>query len=165
MSDGKVYVMQDASGLVKVGKSQNPIHRQNILATGNPTIKLLFSTELMTNYSSVESECHKILSEFLVSNEWFNCEPSFAIETVKSVSNSMGRIEEPKERHDEQVIKRINCAVNAGFKSSILAKRCGISRFRFASAINPDSYRGSTSFSKEEVDHINKTLDIIQDAL
>ncbi len=165
MSDGKVYVMQDASGLVKVGKSQNPIYRQNILATGNPTIKLLFSTELMTNYSSVESECHKMLSDFLVCNEWFNCESSLAIETVKSVSDSMGKLEEPKEKHDDQVVKRINCAVNAGFKASVLAKHCGISRFRFASAINPDSYRGSTRFSEEEVEHINKTLDRIQDSL
>lgn len=166
MSDGKVYVMQDGTGLVKIGRSRSPEGRVKTLATGNPSIKLIFSTGMLSNAAKVEAVCHKKLKGNEVASEWFECSASLAIQTVNAVVSEFGDAFNSKTnpRGDEEVIKRLNSAVGAGIKASAIARSSGITLYRLASVINPESYRGSTKFNEEEAKKIESALDQIKNS-
>lgn len=63
------------------------------------------------------------------------------------------------------VIERINSAVAAGVKIKSIAAESGVSYFRIASVINVKAYRYKTSFNKDEILRIHKSLDFIKEAL
>ena len=67
--DGFVYVMQDYSGLYKIGYSQNPDERLKQLKTGNPKISMY------NNYPANrldEKLLHKLFEKKRDCGEWFN---------------------------------------------------------------------------------------------
>jgi len=70
--DGFVYIMQDHSGLYKIGYSQNPNERLNQFKTGNPKINMY------ANYSANridERLLHKLFEKNRDCGEWFNLKP------------------------------------------------------------------------------------------
>ena len=83
MSQGKVYVMTDATGLVKIGKSKNPARRLRQMLTGNTSIRLAFTSNTVEDSFSSEFKCHDLLSDRRVIGEWFDCGIDVAITTVK----------------------------------------------------------------------------------
>jgi len=58
-----------------------------------------------------------------------------------------------------QVIERINSAVNAGIKIKFISEQSGITYFRIASVVNTKSYRTRTTFTDSEADKVNEVLD------
>lgn len=70
--DGFVYLMQDHSGLYKIGYSQNPNERLSQLKVGNPKIKMY------ANYPADrldERLLHRLFKKYKDSGEWFNLKP------------------------------------------------------------------------------------------
>ena len=83
MRSGRVYVMTDATGFVKVGKSKNPDRRLKQIFTGNITIRLAFMSDVVDDAFEAEARCHDLLSLCAVTGEWFDCGIDAAIATVK----------------------------------------------------------------------------------
>ena len=66
--DGFVYIMQDYSGLYKIGYSNNPDNRLKQFKTGNPKINMY------ANYPANrldERLLHKLFEEYRDDGEWF----------------------------------------------------------------------------------------------
>ena len=63
----RTYVMKDAAGYYKIGKSVDPIFRQHQLKAGNITIDLCFYIE-----GDRELELHHIFENKKVEREWYN---------------------------------------------------------------------------------------------
>ncbi len=166
MSFGKVYVMNDSSGLVKVGMSKSPEGRLRKLLIGNPRLRIAFSTEMIENPAAIESACHRKLKHLEVANEWFDCDVDLAIRVVNSCVNGVDEslIDDGSSPigDSDTVINRLVSASQAGVKIKKIAELSGITYFRIASSINPESYRGSTAFNREEVERITVALDYIK---
>lgn len=70
--NGFVYLMQDHSGLYKIGYSQNPNERLSQLKVGNPTINMY------ANYPANRLDeilLHRLFKKCKRSGEWFNLKP------------------------------------------------------------------------------------------
>ena len=167
MSNAKIYVMKDNSGLIKIGRAEHPKYRLLHIKTGNPTVELIYSSVTISNAAAVEGYCHKHLKSKRYIGEWFDCGLDEAVKVIESYIESIGKPEKvsDKKRIDSDAIDRIASSINAGLKSSALANRAKIGHFRLASVIRPESYRGSTKFTEEEVGRINKALDDIMNAM
>ena len=76
--------MTDNAGLIKVGLSINPQERIKQLAVGNPSIRLLYKSQCISNCLYVEQNIHKKLESSHVSGEWFSCSTKYAISSVKA---------------------------------------------------------------------------------
>lgn len=63
----RTYVMKDADGYYKIGKSVDPIFRQHQLRTGNIEIELCFFIE-----GDRELELHYIFASKQIEKEWYN---------------------------------------------------------------------------------------------
>jgi hypothetical protein len=68
-----IYVMQSNS-LYKIGISENPSKRLKQLQTGNPNIKLIWSSDGVFNASEIESKIHNHYKKFNFVGEWFEVE-------------------------------------------------------------------------------------------
>lgn len=91
VAHGYVYVFA-AQTLVKVGMSKFDVYRRwHGIRTGNPWLEppLYVSPPLLDRVSAMEQACHVALAEYRVSGEWFECDRTLAVETVKRVI-SMG---------------------------------------------------------------------------
>tara|TARA_R110000851_G_scaffold60415_3_gene139459 strand:- start:5535 stop:5738 length:204 start_codon:yes stop_codon:yes gene_type:complete len=60
---------------------------------------------------------------------------------------------------------RIRKAVNGGIKMKTIADKADVSYYRVSSVINPEKYKGESSFDKYETKRINDALDLIAAAL
>lgn len=60
---------------------------------------------------------------------------------------------------------RIRKAVNGGIKMKTIADKADVSYYRVSSVINPEKYKGESSFDKYETKRINEALDKIAKAL
>ena len=65
----------------------------------------------------------------------------------------------------KKLLKRIESAVGNGVKTSVIANRSGISYYRMLSITKPDSYKGQTTFTCDEIKIINEVLDHIKKAI
>lgn len=68
-------------------------------------------------------------------------------------------------KHHTRTINRVISAVESGVKMKALADKTGISYFRMSSVVNPDSYKGRTTFTDDELKHINDALNDIKKAV
>ncbi len=91
---GKVYVFQNRGGVVKVGCSKDVERRKRTLETqsGSNATKF-YHTENCSNYHKVESAAHKILKEFRVVGEWFNCDFEIAVKAVDAAFNEKAKFD------------------------------------------------------------------------
>lgn len=64
--DYRTYLMSDASGLVKIGRSIDPYARLDNIRTGNPTAHLLAVLDI-----DIEKELHAQYASFKQNGEWF----------------------------------------------------------------------------------------------
>ena len=60
--------------------------------------------------------------------------------------------------------ERIKNAVNSGVSAKSIASTAEVSYFRLKSIINPESYRGESSFDRFEEARINEALDKIKNS-
>lgn len=60
---------------------------------------------------------------------------------------------------------RIKEAAKAGIKMIAIAEKSGVSYYRISSVVNPEKYRGESSFNEQEAQSINNALDEIKNAL
>lgn len=63
------------------------------------------------------------------------------------------------------VNERIRSAVEAGIKMRTIASKAEVSYYRISSVVNPDKYKGESSFDKHESKRINDAIDSIKSAL
>lgn len=77
-----VYLMLDEStGLVKIGRSKNPNVREQTLLSRSPSIRLLWHTSA---YPSEEKFLHRLYKSVRVRGEWFDLSDN-DIENIKSL--------------------------------------------------------------------------------
>lgn len=85
---GKVYVIENGQGLVKVGKAADPEQRRKSLEQGlqqlGQTLRLVYCTVERPDVGTVERLAHESLSEQRVRGEWFKVSPERAIEAINS---------------------------------------------------------------------------------
>lgn len=62
------------------------------------------------------------------------------------------------------VNERIRKAVKGGIKAKTIADKADVSYYRISSAVNPEAYKGESSFDKYESERITKALDSIASA-
>ena len=67
-----------------------------------------------------------------------------------------------KQRKAMNVNDRIKEAARAGIKVTVIAEKSGVSYYRISSVVNPDKYRGESSFNDKETESINNALDEIR---
>ena len=66
------FIQSDVTGMIKVGRSKDPVKRLKQLQTGNPNkLKLIASFE---NSGWKEKIIHERLEKWSEQGEWFNCE-------------------------------------------------------------------------------------------
>lgn len=63
-----LYIMQDESGMLKIGRSVDAERRWNQLKTGNPGIRLM---HVWKGRGDMEKKLHEDLREWRVKLEWF----------------------------------------------------------------------------------------------
>jgi len=63
-----LYIMQDESGMLKIGRSVDVDRRLKQLKTGNPGIRLM---HVWRGKGDMEKRLHEDLSKFRVKLEWF----------------------------------------------------------------------------------------------
>lgn len=103
---GKVYVIQSLTGLVKVGCSKDVERRKRAIENSSGTkILKVWDTEECSNYFQVERESHKVIHEFRIIGEWFNC--SFDV-AVFAVAESFEKFAEFNFVTDEDEEKQVN---------------------------------------------------------
>jgi len=86
MMYSSIYVISNELGLIKVGRSINPKARAKQLeCVSGLSCKLLFSIE----GGSIEKEVHNRLKTNRKKGEWYECDPSIAIETIKQVKKEI----------------------------------------------------------------------------
>lgn len=59
------------------------------------------------------------------------------------------------------VNERIKIVTKAGIKAKTIADKAGVSYYRIASVINPESYKGESKFDIYETKRINVAIDSI----
>lgn len=81
---------EDARKPIKVGRGKNAKWRMSQLQTGNPR-----TLELVATWSGdpevikhLEKGCHKALSDYRLSGEWFDIEPEPVIEMINRFANA-----------------------------------------------------------------------------
>lgn len=60
------YILRDASGFCKIGKSINPQKRFNSFKTGNPTIEVVYLIDL-----NIEKKLHDFFVDKRIDGEWY----------------------------------------------------------------------------------------------
>ena len=81
-SNAQIYIMTDDTGLVKVGLSMSPSGRLRHFKVGNPSVKMVYTSRVISNCNLVERNVHKSLSSAHVSGEWFSCSVNDAVTEV-----------------------------------------------------------------------------------
>jgi hypothetical protein len=84
---GFVYVFA-AQSLVKIGMTRYSIYRRwHSIKTANPWLErpLYVSPALFGRVIELERACHRALSAYHVTGEWFECDRALAIETVRRI--------------------------------------------------------------------------------
>lgn len=80
-----VYIMV-AEGKLKIGITGNPDDRWRKIGVGNPGLSPLMHLTPRTAFAKwIELEAHRRLKAFSVGGEWFNCDVSVAIATIKEL--------------------------------------------------------------------------------
>jgi len=87
------YVMKDANGYYKIGKSIDPIFRQHQLRTGNIEIELCFFIE-----GDRELELHHIFASKQIGREWYNLTPK-DLKFIRNYNNI-------RKQHSEYIINK-----------------------------------------------------------
>ncbi len=88
---GHLYVIT-AGGKVKVGISRDIDGRLAWLQSGNPapiTVALKLADKSIRRMRAIEREVHKRLADSRVAGEWFDVEPSRAIDVVNEVAKEI----------------------------------------------------------------------------
>jgi hypothetical protein len=80
-----VYIME-ADGKVKIGITGNPDDRWRKIGVGNPGLSPMMYLTPRTSFAQwIERESHRRLQEFSVGGEWFGCDISVAVATIKEL--------------------------------------------------------------------------------
>jgi hypothetical protein len=80
-----VYIMV-AEGRVKIGITGNPDDRWRKIGVGNPGLSPLMYLTPRTAFAEwIERESHRRLQAYSVGGEWFNCDISVAVATIKEL--------------------------------------------------------------------------------
>jgi|GEM_PF-4495227 len=90
--DSFVYVMQCTDGTVKIGKSDNPEKRcASVASISGKIIKETYfhKVESSSIAHAIEKQCHKSLSDRLISGEWFDISFKLAKERVFSYADAV----------------------------------------------------------------------------
>lgn len=106
---GKVYVLENENGLVKVGTSINPSSRKSTIeSVSGYKINRHFETQCCWNSYEIESLVHKTLGDKRKQGEWFNCtfeEAESAITAIFAISAiTEHNAPEPDYKWIEQII-------------------------------------------------------------
>lgn len=81
----KIYVMESAGGMCKVGKAKNPEERLEALKTGHPfalTIAGAFEVDASMAYA-IERKSHLLLRDHQMTGEWFRVTVEQAKEKIR----------------------------------------------------------------------------------
>jgi hypothetical protein len=108
--NGYVYALTFEDGHTKVGKTAHPHQRIKMITLSCGRGKVVDMTVFETgNYSMVESNALKSLSEYNISSEWFLCDHKVAIDAIESLTRPVLRIsDEAANRIREDRLSRID---------------------------------------------------------
>jgi hypothetical protein len=81
----QIYVIKDASLLVKIGSTTNVRARLSQYRTHNPTAELVIAIDGADRHTCeyIERTAHNILARFHEKGEWFSCSTDVACFAVK----------------------------------------------------------------------------------
>ena len=106
-----VYILQRPDGLVKIGRSINPVRRIRSLETqGGFSAEKTWVSQPVDDAGFVERTVHGLLSDKRGIGEWFDCEFNDAVSSAESTVSTVAK---PTETIQQRFAARLNQALDS----------------------------------------------------
>lgn len=154
MQPKSIYVMKSSfSPMVKVGVSQQPEKRLNILSSSSGLpLKILYRTDLIKNSYRIESMVIEHFKEHNTKGEWFTINPKEIINYIESLISEFEVSEEIIPRHKEIRPNYIKEVENLPVLDEVLAEGfVGVVHYKYKNNINVDRYYIKYSHKKYDI--------------